>query len=149
VLRVSDREGEGIDRGVDMVDSDDRVSSVLNRLKLDVNRHSLAGENDIGETVVLELGPSSLSSERESDVSDIGLNLAHAESELVVVGVHALVELLVWRELERVVALEADNVGEKVGAREDQVFNDKVNVGRRELGARDGDVTNLLDEGGE
>lgn len=149
VLRVSDRESEGVNGAVDVVDSDDRVSSLLDRLELDIDRHTLTGKDDVGETVVLELGPSGLSSERESDVSDVGLNLAHTEPELVMVGVHTLVELLVWRELERVVALEADNVGEKVGARQDQVLNDKVNVGRRELGSWDGDVTDLLDEGGE
>lgn len=75
VLRVSDREGQGVDLSVDRVDSDQSVSSPLDRLELDIDRHTLAGEDDIGNTVVLELGPSSLSSERESDVSDIGLDL--------------------------------------------------------------------------
>jgi len=149
VLRVSDREGQGVDRGVDRVDSDDGIPLPLDRLELDVNRHTLAGKDDIGDTVVLELGPSSLSSERESDVTDIGLDLRKTQSELVVVGVHRLVELVVWRELERVVALEADDVGEEVGSREDKVLDDEVNVGVREFGSGDGDVANLPDEGGE
>lgn len=65
------------------------------------------------------------------------------------VGVHRLVELVVWRELKRVVALEADNVGEEVGARKDKVLDNEINVRVRELGSGNGDVTNLLDEGGQ
>lgn len=67
----------------------------------------------------------------------------------MVVGVHRLVELVVWRKLEGVVALEADNVGEEVGSREDKVLDDEVNVGVRELGSGNGNVTDLPDEGGE
>jgi hypothetical protein len=149
VLGVSDREGQGVDGGVDRVDSDQRVSLPLDRLELDINRHTLAGEDNIGDTVVLELGPSSLSSERESDISDIGLDLRHGQSELVVVSVHRLVELVVGRELERVVALDSDNIGEEVGSGKDEVLDDQINVGVGELGSGDGNVTNLLDEGWE
>jgi hypothetical protein len=149
VLRVSDREGQGVDGSVNRVDSDQGIPSPLDRLELDINRHTLAGKDDIGDTVVLELGPSSLSSERESDISDVGLDLRHAQSELVVMSVHRLVELVVWRELERVVALDSDNIGEEVGSGKDKVLDDKVNVGVGELGSGDGDVTNLPDEGRE
>ena len=149
VFRVSDSEGQGVDGGVDRVDSDQRVSLPLDRLELDINRHTLAGEDDIGDTVVLELGPSSLSSERESDISDVGLDLRHGQSELVVVSVHRLVELVVWRELERVVALDSDNIGEEIGSGKDEVLDDQINVVVGELGSRDGNVSNLLDKGWE
>jgi len=149
VLGVSDREGQGIDGGVDRVDSDQGISLPLNRLELDINRHTLSSENNIGDTVVLELGPSSLSSERESDISDVGLDLRHGQSELVVVSVHRLVELVVGGELERVVALDSDNIGEEVGSGKDEVLDDQVNVGVGELGSGDGNVSNLLDESRE
>jgi len=149
VLGVSDREGQGVDGGVNRVDSDQGIPSPLDRLEFDVDRHTLAGKDNIGDTVVLELGPSSLSSERESDISDVGLDLRHAHSELVVMSVHRLVELVVWRELERVVALDSDNVGEEVGSRKDKVLDDEINVGVGELGSGDGNVTNLPDEGRE
>lgn len=149
VLGVSDREGQGVDGGVDRVDSDQRIPSPLDRLELDVDRHTLAGKDNIGDTVVLKLRPSSLSSERESDISDIGLDLRHAHSELVVMSVHRLVELVVWRELERVVALDTDNVGEEVGSGKNEVLDDEINVGVGELGSGDGNVTNLPDEGRE
>jgi len=149
VLGVSDREGQGVDGGVNRVDSDQRISLPLDRLELDVDRHTLTGKDNIGDTVVLELGPSSLSSERESDISDIGLDLRHGQSELVVVSVHRLVELVVGRELERVVALDSDNVGEEVGSGKDEVLDDQINIGVGELGSGDGNVTNLLDKGRE
>jgi len=149
VLGVSDGEGEGVNLSVDRVDSDEGVSSLLDRLELDIDRHTLTGKDNIGDTVVLELGPSGLSSEGESNISDVGLDLRHAQSELVVVSVHRLVELVVRRELEGVVALDADNVGEEVGSRKDEVLDDKVDVGVGELGSGDGNVANLPDEGRE
>jgi len=149
VFRVSDSEGQGVDGGVDRVDSDQGISLLLNRFELDIDRHTLASKNNIGDTVVLELGPSSLSSERESDISDVGLDLRHGQSELVVVSVHRLVELVVWRELERVVALDSDNIGEEIGSGKDEVLDDQINVVVGELGSRDGNVSNLLDESGE
>ena len=149
VFRVSDSEGQGVDGGVDRVDSDQGISLLLNRFELDIDRHTLASKNNIGDTVVLELGPSSLSSERESDISDVGLDLRHGQSELVVVSVHRLVELVVWRELERVVALDSDNIGEEIGSGKDEVLDDQINVVVGELGSRDGNVSNLLDKGWE
>jgi len=149
VLGVSDGEGEGVNLSVDRVDSDEGVSSLLDRLELDIDRHTLTGEDNIGDTVVLELGPSGLSSEGESNISDVGLDLRHAQSELVVVSVHRLVELVVRRELERVVALDSDNVGEEVGSGKDEVLDDQINIGVGELGSGDGNVTNLLDKGRE
>lgn len=64
--------------------------------------------------MVRELGPSRLPSDVESTVSDIGLDLRHAQSKGVVVSVHVLVDLSVWRELEFVVGFELNNVGNKV-----------------------------------
>ena len=59
--------------------------------------------------------------ERKGDIPDIGLDLAQTSTESVVVHVESLVDVRVWAELESVEGLELDNVGEKVGSRENQV----------------------------
>jgi len=46
----------------EMTHSEDAVSSVLNRLKLNVNGDTFAGDNDICDTMVGEFWPTALSS---------------------------------------------------------------------------------------
>jgi hypothetical protein len=58
-------------------------------------------------------------------------------------------EVVVGRELEVVASLNLEEVGEEVGGLESEVLDNEVDLLRRVLGAGNGDVTNLVEEGGE
>lgn len=64
-------------------------------------------------------------------------------------GLSRLTDTLVRRELEVVVGLELDDVGEKVGSLEDEVLDDEVDLLVGVLDSRDGDVSDLVDDRGE
>lgn len=121
VLRVSDGESEGVNLSLDIPDSENRVPPVVHGLNVDLDTDTLAGDDDICNSAVGNLGPSLLPSECERDISNVGLDLRKTKSESVVVDVHGLVDVVVRRELELVVGLEFNNVREEVGARQDQV----------------------------
>lgn len=124
MLGVSDGELESVNADVDEVGLEDSVPSVLDRFKLDVNRNTLASKNNIGQTVVGKLGPSALTPKGKGNISNVCLDLTKAQSELVVLVVHGLVQLGVRAESKRVERLNVDNVREKVRTRKDQVLDD-------------------------
>lgn len=141
VLGVSDGEAESVTVGVNMVDLEDLISSTGDSLQLDIDGDTLAGNDNIGETVVGKLGPSRLSSESKGDVSNVTLDLRKSQSQDVRSSLETLVDLRVRREFEVVVSGKLDNVGEQVGSGKDQVLNDQVDLVIRVLGSRNGDVT--------
>lgn len=146
MLGVSDGELESVNADVDEVGLEDSVPSVLDRLKLDVNRDTLASKNNIGQTVVGKLGPSALTPKGKGNISNVRLDLTKAQSELVVLVVHGLVQLGVRAESERVERLNVDNVGEEVRTRKDQVLDDQVDTVVGVLSTGDGNVVDLLEE---
>ena len=101
--------------------SEHGVTPVLDRLELDIDADTLTGDHDVGDTVIGQLGPSGFAAESEVDVSDVCLDLAHAQAETVVVCVHGSVDTGVWRELKPVVGLKLDHVGEQVGTGKNKV----------------------------
>ena len=149
VVRVLDGELQGVNVDVNVLDTEHAVSSVLNGLEVDDHADTLAADDDVGQTAVLDLGPSSLSSESELDVSEVGLDLGHRESNSVVVLVLHLVDSIVRREAKVVVNVNLDDVGPQVGALQDEVLDDQVNVLVRVLGSGNGHVANLLDQRGQ
>lgn len=146
MLGVSDGELESVNADVNEVGLEDSVPSVLDRLKLDVNRDTLSSKNNIGQTVIRKLGPSALTPKGKGNISNVGLDLTETQSELVVLVVHGLVQLGVRAESERVERLNVDNVGEEVRTRKDQVFDDQVDTVVGVLSAGDGNVVDLLEE---
>lgn len=146
MLGVPDGELESVNADVNEVGLEDSVPSVLDRLKLDVNRDTLSSKNNIGQTVIRKLGPSALTPKGKGNISNVGLDLTETQSELVVLVVHGLVQLGVRAESERVERLNVDNVGEEVRTRKDQVFDDQVDTVVGVLSAGDGNVVDLLEE---
>lgn len=146
MLGVSDGELESVNADVNEVGLEDSVPSVLDRLKLDVNRDTLSSKNNIGQTVIRKLGPSALTPKGKGNISNVGLDLTETQSELVVLVVHGLVQLGIRAESERVERLNVDNVGEEVRTRKDQVFDDQVDTVVGVLSAGDGNVVDLLEE---
>lgn len=146
MLGVSDGELESVNADVNEVGLEDSVPSVLDRLKLDVNRDTLSSKNNIGQTVIRKLGPSALTPKGKGNISNVGLDLTETQSELVVLVVHGLVQLGVRAESERVERLNVDNVGEEVRTRKDQIFDDQVDTVVGVLSAGDGNVVDLLEE---
>lgn len=146
MLGVPDGELESVNADVNEVGLKDSVPSVLDRLKLDVNRDTLSSKNNIGQTVIRKLGPSALTPKGKGNISNVGLDLTETQSELVVLVVHGLVQLGVRAESERVERLNVDNVGEEVRTRKDQVFDDQVDTVVGVLSAGDGNVVDLLEE---
>ena len=149
VVRVLDRELQGVNVHVNVLDTEHAVSSVLNGLEIDDHADTLAADDDVGQTAVLDLRPSSLSSESELDVSEVGLDLGHGESDSVVIFVLHLVDSVVRGEAKVVVDVDLDDVGPQVGALQDEVFDDQVNVLIRVLGSGNGHVANLLNQRGQ
>lgn len=119
MLGVPDGELESVNADVNEVGLEDSVPSVLDRLKLDVNRDTLSSKNNIGQTVIRKLGPSALTPKGKGNISNVGLDLTETQSELVVLVVHGLVQLWVRAESERIERLNVDNVGEEVRTRKD------------------------------
>lgn len=146
MLGVPDGELESVNADVNEVGLEDSVPSILDRLKLDVNRDTLSSKNNIGQTVIRKLGPSALTPKGKGNISNVGLDLTETQSELVVLVVHGLVQLGVRAESERVERLNVDNVGEEVRTRKDQVFDDQVDTVVGVLSAGDGNVVDLLEE---
>lgn len=146
VVRVSDRELQGVNVDINVLDTEHAVSSVLNSLQVDDDADTLSANDDIGQTAVLDLGPSRLSSESKLDVSEIGLDLRHGESNSVVVVILHVVDLVVRREAKVVVDVDLDDVGPQVGTLQDEVLDDQVNVLVRVFRSGNGNVTDLLDQ---
>lgn len=146
MLGVPDGELESVNADVNEVGLEDSVPSVLDRLKLDVNRDTLASKNNIGQTVIRKPGPSALTPKGKGNISNVGLDLTETQSELVVLVVHGLVQLGVRAKSERVERLNVDNVGEKVRTGKDQVLDDQVDTVVGVLSAGDGNVVDLLEK---
>lgn len=72
-----------------MVHLEHLIAPVLDALALDVHADALAGDDDVGETVVRLERPSGLAAEGKGDIADVGLDLGQTEAEAVVVGVEA------------------------------------------------------------
>lgn len=115
VVRVSDGKLQGVNVDVNVLDGESRVSLVVG-LEGDLDRDTLSSDQDVGDTGVLELGPTRLPSELEDDVPQVGLDLAESEGDDVVLLVG---DRLVGRELEVVVRSNLDNVRGQVGSLQD------------------------------
>lgn len=146
MLGVPDGELESIDVDVNEVGLEDSVPTVLDRLKLDVNRDTLPSENNIGKTVVRKLGPSALTPKGKGNIPDVGLDLTETQSELVVLVVHRLVQLGVRAEREGVERLNMDKVREEVRTGKDQVLNNQIDAVVGVFSAGDGDIADLLEK---
>lgn len=146
MLGVPDGELESINVDVNEVGLEDSVPTVLDRLKLDVNRDTLPSENNIGKTVVRKLGPSALTPKGKGNIPDVGLDLTETQSELVVLVVHRLVQLGVRAEREGVERLNMDKVREEVRTGKDQVLNNQIDAVVGVFSAGDGDIADLLEK---
>ena len=98
----------------------------------------------VRDTRVAQLREAALLAEVERDVAHVRLNVAERKRELVVV---LVLDGVVRRELDEVVRLHGDDVGEDVAALEREVLDDEVELIVGVLDTRDGDVADL--EGGK
>ena len=146
VLAVTDGELERIDRNVHILDVEHAAAIPICRGQVDLNRQTLSPKEDVSETGIAELGEPVLLLEVERDVLHVSLDLGERDREVMVTLVG---DGVVRRELEEVVGLERDDVGEEVLALEGEVLDDEVEHVIGILDTGDGDVPDLLDEGGE
>jgi len=109
VLRIPDRELERSYLGVNGFDLEHRRVVLGRRYECNGDGDTLTTENEVGETRVFELRKTSLLPEVEGNVTNIRLNLAESEFDLVfgVVGNDA-----VRRESEVVPRGHGDDIGE-------------------------------------
>jgi len=142
VVRVSDGKLEGVNVDINVLDREGAVSSVVG-LEGDLDGDTLSSDQDVGDTGVLELGPTRLPSELEDDISEIGLDLAETQGDDVVLLVG---DLVVGRELEVVVRSNLDDVGGQVGSLQDEVLDNKVDLVVRVFGSGNRDVSNVPDD---
>jgi hypothetical protein len=80
------------------------------------------------------------------DVPHVGLDLFQSDCNSVSVIIDYGV---IWRELEEVVCLALNDVGEEISALQGEILNDEIKGFVRILDARDGDVSNFFDQGGK
>lgn len=146
VLRVADGELEGVDFDGDVLDVEDGGLVFAGGGEVDLDGEAFAAEEDVCETRVLDLGDTALLLEVEGDVAHVGLDLGEGEGEVVIVLVG---DGGVGRDDDVVVRLDLDGVGEQVASLERQVLDDEVKHVVGVLDARDGDVSDLVDELGK
>ena len=144
VLRVSDREFEGGDLGVDRFNLEHRSMVLGRRYELDRHVDTLTTEDEVGEARVTEPRKTSLLPEVEGDVVKIRLDLAEAELDLMF---GLVVDNTVRREFEVVLGGHGYDVGEQVLAREGEVFDDEVESIVGVLDTGNWDVADLTDDG--
>jgi hypothetical protein len=144
VLRVSDRELERSNLGMDGFNLEHRRVVLGRSHEPDVHANTLTTKDEVGETRVPDLGKAGLLPEVEGDVTDIRLNLTEGEVEFVL---SVIVDDVVRRKFEVVPGRHLDDIGEQVLAREREVLDDEVERIVGVLDAGDGDVTNLADDG--
>lgn len=109
VLGVADGELERVKLDVDALDLEHARSVLLRAAEVHGSREALAAEQDVRETRVRELREAGLLAEPERDVAHVRLDLAERERELMVL---LVLDRLVRRELEEVMRLQRDHVGE-------------------------------------
>ena len=85
---------------LDVVDLEYTVSSTGNRFDFNVNGNSLSGNHNIGETMIRQLGESTLLSEGKGNISDVGLCLRSGDSQKRVRSLQSLLDRWVRAELD-------------------------------------------------
>lgn len=121
---------------------------VLWRRTLDVHlgAQTLTTEQDVRQPRVLELRQTALLVKVERNIAHIGLDVSKRQREVVAL---VVADGSVRRELDIVVRLDFDDVREQVLALEGEVLDDEVELVVGVLDARNGDVADLVNEGGE
>ena len=142
VLGVADLELERVDLDGD-TDDIEGVTSSASGLEVDLTRDTLASEKNVGDTRVRHLGETRLLLEVERYVPNVGLDLRERKPEGVLV---AVLDVVVWRQLEVVLDFDFKNVGQDVLRLEGQVLNDKVDGSIGVLDTRDRNVADLASE---
>ena len=123
MLRVPDGKLERVDFDSDVLDFEHRGLVFIRRDEMDGRRDALPTENDVRQPRVAELRDTRLLPEPKSNVPHIRLHLRKRQRELVVV---LVLDGLVGGELDKVVCLDGDDVGEEVSARKCKVLDNKV-----------------------
>lgn len=142
VLGVTNLELQVVNLNVACADLEDRVL-VGCRLELDLSAQSLTANNDIGKTMVRQLGETRLLLEEEGNVTQIHLDLAEANGERVLV---VITHVIIRAKLEVVARLNLDKVREKILEINSQVFNDNIESLIRVFCTGDWNVTNGRDD---
>lgn len=145
MLGVADLELEVVNVNLDIGDAEDGALGGSG-LEGDLSADALAGDDDIGDTRVLEFGESALLLEVERDISQIGLDLAEAKSKsMFLVVAHRPVR----RQLEIVPVLNLDEIGQQVRDLDVEVLDDNVELVVGVLCSGDGQVADLRCDSGD
>lgn len=104
VLRVTDRELEGINLDIDILDVEDGGLVLLSGGEVDGGGETLSTEDDIGETLIGDLDTATVLVV-EGNIAHIGLDLTECEGELVMA---LVLDGVVGRELHEIVSLHRD-----------------------------------------
>ena len=144
VLRAPDRELERSDLGANRFNLEHRCMVLGRGHELDVHGDTFTAEDEICKARVPEFREAGLFPEVEGDIAKVRLDLAERELDLVF---SLVVDDTVGRESEIVPGRYGDDVREQVLAREGEVLDDEVEGIVGVLNTRDGDVTDLADDG--
>lgn len=98
MLRLANGELERVDLDLDVNDLE-RVVLATSRLDVDLSRHTLASEEDVGDSRVGDLGETGLLLDVEGDIAEVGLGLGGGDPERVA---RLVLDLVVRRDLRRV-----------------------------------------------
>ena len=140
VFRVTDSELERVDLDLHVLDPEHARLVFPGGRDVGSDRQAVPTKQNIRETGVGQLGHTLLLAEVECDVLHIRLNLPERERELVVL---LVADGIVWRELDVIVRLHRDDIGEEIHARQREVLDDDVKRVVCVLDARDGDIADL------
>lgn len=129
-----------VDVDLDVLDLEDARLVLVSADEVDGSSQPLPTKYDVRQARIADLWETGLLAEVEGDVAHVRLDLGEGEGELVMMFVGNGV---VGGELDVVVSLHGDGVGEKVAAREGEVLDDEIDGVVGVLDARDGDVSDL------
>jgi len=101
---------------------------------MDLDGQAFAAQEDVGEPRILDLRKAALLVEVEGDVTHIRLNLREREFEIVCV---VIWNRIVRRELDAVVRVYGDNVGQEIGALQCEILNNEIQLIVGVFNARD------------
>ena len=170
ITYVTNRELEGINLDGHLLDLEDAVAHVLPlsgrascRDNLDFDGDTVAANEDICQTRILDLGEASLFAEIESNVAEVGMDLTEAESESVMGfvldrGIRGKLEVVLggrlndarpWSGFGEFTCIKWDVLGEDVLSLKGKILDNEVEGLVGVLDARDGDVADLLSQCGK
>lgn len=131
---IAYRELKRVNFDGDILDVKYRARVLSSPNEMDLDGQAFAAQEDVGEPRILDLRKAALLVEVEGDVTHIRLNLREREFKIVCV---VIWDRIVRRELDTVVRIYGDNVGQEIGALQCEIFNNEIQLIVGVFNARD------------